>query len=867
MNKFLLGPLGVIFDGLDVEKDITDLKNCINGVATAARGMASAVLTSLTGTLDDFDIVYTTLTDAGQEVGSALANLISPDLVNRLPTDRQILLYNSGTAIVGVEANGSLYIDPSTGNPLSVPLTDLIDESPSALAANAPNYIALSTAMTHFSAALLNLETNLPGIVASVESLLAQANVLLQDDASTLAAGPILYRVVDATSGEAIFTGVSTSANEISFVAPANTVIRIQAVSPANMAYGEIFALTPKSGGTLNLDSILNSGDATLLLAPISQLQLPVGPSGLPDEVEEVLGGDPAKANNFVPGMTDLAALQAGLVGNEQLTSVTGVTASLPLQGEARAIVLERSPNSPAQQTAYIATGTYGLAIVDVSNARAPTILSQIDLSGTATDVGVDPNLGLAAVADGSGGLDIIDVSNPMIPTLIQSVGVDATAVQVFEGIAYANDGKSLDAIDLATGELLQTLNIGGAAITGLARDGTMLYSMDASDRLTIVDISNGFMAEKGSVVLPQGGGRLFVANGVAYVPTNNVFSGGYLTVDVSAPSSPALIQTPQNKGIESAAIALNGSGLGVGVGQDGGGSSGVVGLDVFDASDPTKTGQFLTRYTLPAQPQPGATEPFDVAIGDGIAFVADGANGLQVVNYRAFDTQAVAPTVTVTQQPTDVDPSSPGIQATEGSTATLQATISDDVQVRDVAILVNGQEVSDSVSYPWDLSAALPTIAENGSDHVTIQIQATDTGGNITTTTPVTMQLVRDTTPPVLISENITEGSVRSASFREFTFDFSKPLDVTTVTAANFTLKGPGGVALVPQSIQTGLNGKEVDVTYATLPLGQYQYVIAAAQVPDTAGNAMGASPVTTDFTVKQFSEEWTVCTITLRD
>ena len=65
----------------------------------------------------------------------------------------------------------------------------------------------------------------------------------------------------------------------------------------------------------------------------------------------------------------------------------------------------------------------------------------------------------------------------------------------------------------------------------------------------------------------------------------------------------PALIQTAQNAGIESGAIALNGSGLGVTVGKDGGGPAGVVGVDVINTSDPTNTGQFVTRYILPAQP------------------------------------------------------------------------------------------------------------------------------------------------------------------------------------------------------------------------------------------------------------------------
>ena len=431
---------------------------------------------------------------------------------------------------------------------------------------------------------------------------------------------------------------------------------------------------------------------------------------------------------------------------------------------------------------------------LDVSNYRAPTVLSQIQLTGAATDVGVDTNLELAAVAEGSGGLDIVDVSNPMSPIVVQTVGIDATVVQVFEGIAYANDGTSLDAIDLASGDILQRLNLNGAALTGLALDGTKLYAMDASDRLTIFDVSSSLMVEEGSVVLPDGGGSLFVANGVAYVPTNDVFSGGYLTVNVSNPASPTLIQTPQNNGIESGAIALNGSGLGVAIGQDGGGSAGVLGVDVINTSTVTNTGQFLTRYTLPPQLTLGETEPFGIAIGEGIAFVAAGTDGLQVVNYATIDTSGVGPTITVVQEPGGNAPGTASISMTEGATATFQISISDPGQVRNVALLLNGQTVANDVSYPFDLSTVLPSIAVNGSNQVTLAVQASDTAGNIATTDPITVTLLPDTTPPTLLSESVANGSIHSQALRAFTFVFSKPIDPSTVTDTSFMLTGPDG-------------------------------------------------------------------------
>jgi hypothetical protein len=641
----------------------------------------------------------------------------------------------------------------------------------------------------------------------------------------------------------------SDPAGDFNAFLPASTQYKISVFDPKSGLIADGEGITAASGLTTELTNALTFQPSTATAT---------GLDGLPDDIAFAIGADPHKVDNFVPGISDLTAIKEGLTSSPSLAATTGVVASLALQGEAQAVILAGSLTNNGKQTAYIATGSYGLAIVDASNFQAPTILGQLRLFGNATDVTVDTTLGLAAVATGTGGLAIINVTDPTKPSLVQTIAVNATQVRVVDGIAYANDGGTLDAFDLATGLELQTLNLGSSPITGVAVDGTTLYTMDASNTLRVIDLSSGAMVTDGSVVLQHGGGRIFVANGVAYVPTNDVFSGGYSTVDVSNPSAPKIIATPGNAGIESGAIALNGSGLGIAVGKDSGGPLGVVAVDVVDTSDSTNTGRFLTRYTLPAQPQDLTSEPFDVAIGSGIAFVAEGTAGLQVVNYRSFDTAGIPPAVQITQLPKDIDPNAPGIQVMEGQTVTFGATITDDVQVRNVEVLVNGVVVSNSVSFPWDLSAKLPSIAANGSDQVTLQVEAIDTGGNATTSAPIQLQLVRDTTPPRLISENISNGSVLGPAFRAVVLDFSKSLDESTVTAGSFALVGPGGTSVAPQSIQFRNDDKGVQLTYARLASGQYQFDIAASKVTDRSGNPLGSMVLTTNFTISPFTAIW---------
>ncbi len=181
--------------------------------------------------------------------------------------------------------------------------------------------------------------------------------------------------------------------------------------------------------------------------------------------------------------------------------------------------------------------------------------------------------------------------------------------------------------------------------------------------------------------------------------------------------------------------------------------------LDVLDISDPALTNVFLTRTLLPA-------EPSSVALAGGIAFVADGTAGLQVVNFLPFDNLAQAPAVTLSSPVADVDPGTPGVQVVEGSSILLRADVTDDVQMRNVELIVNGQVVRNDVSFPFDLTAIALGVDPNPLI-VTVQARATDTGGNRTLSQPLTFNLVPDTIAPALVSANPADGMLRAPGLR----------------------------------------------------------------------------------------------------
>ena len=178
-----------------------------------------------------------------------------------------------------------------------------------------------------------------------------------------------------------------------------------------------------------------------------------------------------------------------------------------------------------------------------------------------------------------------------------------------------------------------------------------------------------------------------------------------------------------------------------------------------------------MTRFNL-------STAPFSVAIGSGIAFVAVGTAGLQVVNYRSFDNQGVPPVLNVVP-PADMDPA-PGIQVEEGGVVQVGVQVTDDVQVRNVELLFNGQVVVNDVSFPWDLSARMPLLSSRASN-ATLQVRATDTGGNSTTSAIFTVTLVPDHTPPVVRRVTPASGAI-AGSINLVGAYFSEPVDESTL-------------------------------------------------------------------------------------
>ena len=590
------------------------------------------------------------------------------------------------------------------------------------------------------------------------------------------------------------------------------------------------------------------SGVETHLLSPLFRASTApdTDGDGLPDDVEFAIGSALDAVDTDDDGLDDFAEIRLGGNPLDGVAGRSGILGALRLDGAAWDIAFDGT-------TAYVAMDDAGLAVVDLSDPLAPILIGSVDLLGVSSSVAVDDTRALAVLGSQfiDPGLRIVDISDPTAPQLVRTISLPAgvSQVEALDGIAYAASGTALLAIELASGDALQTLALGGTVITGLARDGELLFAMDSGGKLSAIDISEFQMVVRDSLTVSHGGGGLSVGGGIAYLANRTGFFGGFSTVDVADPDDLVLISNSDiASGIRpDSALAADGSGGVLIVGnapdpQNPGGSIDVV--DVADASDPTNTGVYLNRFPLP-------DFPLGVAIASGFGLIADADAGLLVVGYRS-DAGGVAPSVVLRTLADDVDPAANGIQVAAGSLMHLLVDASDDVLVKNVELLVNGESVAADLSFPYE---TLLAAAKTGA--LSLQARATDVGGNVALSNVLTIDVVADTFAPTLLAIDPPDDASRPEGLQEVTVRFDEALAPETVTAANFRILDSGGQPVAADVVLRS-EGRVAELSFAGLVAGDYQILIAGANVTDVAGNALSAADVVSDFTLTGDAIAW---------
>ena len=384
---------------------------------------------------------------------------------------------------------------------------------------------------------------------------------------------------------------------------------------------------------------------------------------------------------------------------------------------------------------AYVAAGSTGLQVVDVTDRRAPRIVGSLDTTGNANDVKVVGNI--AYVADGSAGLRIIDVTNPANPSLLSALDTpgEANDVVVVGNRAYVADGPTglqiIDVSDPLAPHLLASFDTPGVA-KGVDVRGNVAVIADGNSGIRTVDVSNpsspvglGSLATTDAQDVTVDGNTAYVAN----------FTGSLITVDISTPATPQLLaMTSQSLGGILMDVAKAGDFI---FGADQFFVNGVPIVNVTNPANPV----VRARLDFPDRDDNGtgiAVDNVFVYLSADRSLQGNGVNGdsrLYIGQYLALeDTKGVAPKVRITSPLT-------GSTVIEGETISVAVQATDDVQVASVNFLVNGVVAFTDSGAPYEFNVTVPASPSS----LTLGATAVDLGGNLAVATNVQINVIAD--------------------------------------------------------------------------------------------------------------------------
>jgi alpha-tubulin suppressor-like RCC1 family protein len=514
-------------------------------------------------------------------------------------------------------------------------------------------------------------------------------------------------------------------------------------LEPRRLQLGGIIFVSPPNGGNRRISNISlgpdNLGDRDNDL--------------LSDRSERVIGTDPDKNDTDGDSLTDGFEVINGSDPNGGNPVITGVIATAPTNhgGFSDRVIAE-------DNLVFLGSREYGVDCFEVSgDADLPVWISSKDTDGSVRNFSFSN--GWLAVADGDAGVVIFDFSDPRNPTTIAQHLTDspANAISLAGGIVWVGlDDGTLFSMDAVHGYKINQTNFSAKIEEIIFMDGTLHVSTGYS--LKVIHAQNGFFETNGDGTIEEttystygstpwrGGRRLFVGVGFAYLTNYN----GFTHFDLSSPDQSYGTQIPtQTFGWRR--IVANGSGLALSAEGLFAWRSSDVSLYTVDSNGSfLREGGFLENFETTFRTLGNAQ---DISVYNGLAYAADGNQGLQVINYRAYEKGTTPPDIL------DILSNDNNGSVEESSTFSLGVVVSDDIQVKYVEFWVDGNLTKTDGSYPFSMNYLVPRLADE--QNFTTQIKVFDTGGNETNSSIQTWTISPDTTPPVLIDILPREGSI----------------------------------------------------------------------------------------------------------
>ncbi|HAB17796.1 MAG TPA: hypothetical protein DCE44_15250, partial [Verrucomicrobiales bacterium] len=561
---------------------------------------------------------------------------------------------------------------------------------------------------------------------------------------------------------------------------------------------------------------------------------------GLPDLVEAVVGTNPRQPDTDGDGVTDLAEIQQGLDPLGGRLAQTGIVASAETPGNAVDICA-------ANNLAVTANEAGGISVFNLGSGQNPIQVAQVTIPGRALRVALAENF--AAVAAEAAGLIVVDLTDPAAARIVHQVNVGDTVLSVASMaglVCVGTRSGEIVLVELASGAILSRLRL-GETVRDVGFGAQLLYAL-TDTRLHAVDYGSATLTHLSSTQSPSPASvnqRLFVGDSIAYA----AHPRGNNSFDLSQPHLPRLISAGVTPQFGWKQIVPNGSGLGVAAVGLNLSFDGPHNISIYNLTNRTNTAVFVGEIVTPGIARA-------VTLYNGLAYVADGPAGLQVINYLPFDQQGRPPSIRLTTS------DAPG-QAEAGQVLRVTAHVADDVQVAQVGFLLNGEPVFTDGNFPFEFSFVVGEPRLLNSDPFQIQAIARDTGGNSAASEALTLRIVPDAKAPAVRRVSPFDGSM-SGTVRVVSAFFSEPIDAATVSSNSFAVINLGADLALGTAddvliegtfdVRPELNSASFEPDVAMGP-GTYRLRISAP-LADAAGNVL-ATPFESSFRVFDFRDD----------
>lgn len=278
---------------------------------------------------------------------------------------------------------------------------------------------------------------------------------------------------------------------------------------------------------------------------------------------------------------------------------------------------------------AFVSSGS-NLQTIDVSDPVEPTLLGFHATPGAATAVAASGPNAYVAWRDGPlsvdfAGIEVLDISNPSHPTALGGYtgqyGYAFSRIEVSDRLVFGLPGSGLRIFDVSDPSM--PMHIGSYPGTGDAGAGggmvrdSVAYLAFGRSGTSILDVSDPAMPVRiGNIPSPDFAYDVALSGDLAFIAAD---FGGLQVVDVSDPTAPAILTTYDEYPVSIAVgVAAEGP-LAYVAGRD-------YGLQVVDATDPAApylAGWYQTVHSA-----------YDVAVSDGLAYVATNYGGLLILRY-----------------------------------------------------------------------------------------------------------------------------------------------------------------------------------------------------------------------------------------